>query len=181
METLRGQLLIAQPTLLDPNFHRTVVLICSHDEEGALGVVLNQPADRTVAELAPELAELVADDEPLFVGGPVAPEQVVILAEWRDPADAGLLVDHTLGFVGGDTGMPELVELTSRARVFAGHAGWGPGQLEAELEQDSWFTEPFLHGDVFTGDPESLWSNVLRRKGGSFQLVARMPENPSLN
>lgn len=177
MESLRGQLLIATPSLVDPNFHRTVVLVCSHDESGALGVVLNQPATVMVVDAAEELSDLVGEDEPLFVGGPVAPERVLILAEWDDPEAAGLLVDDTLGFVGEDSGHDGV----ARARVFAGHSGWAPGQLEAELEQESWILIDFEHEDVFTDDPEGLWSTVLRRKGGRFELIARMPENPSLN
>jgi putative transcriptional regulator len=154
------------------------VLVCSHDDEnGALGVVLNQPAEVAVEDAAPELAYLVEEDEPLFVGGPVAPDRVLILAEWDDPSHAGLMVDETLGFVGEDSEH----DGSGRARVFAGHAGWAPGQLEAELEQESWILEGFDHTDVFSADPEALWSTVLRRKGGRFELLARMPDNPSMN
>jgi putative transcriptional regulator len=178
VDSLRGQLLVASPTLHDPNFNRTVVLVCSHDEEnGALGVVLNQPAEVAVEDAAPELAYLVEEDEPLFVGGPVAPERVLILAEWDDPSHAGLMVDDTLGFVGEDSEH----DGSGRARVFAGHAGWAPGQLEAELGEDSWILLESVHDDVFSSNPENLWSTVLRRKGGRFELLARMPENPSLN
>lgn len=178
MDSLRGQLLVASPSLTEPNFHRTVVLVCSHDEEnGALGLVLNRPAEVAVEDAAPELAYLVEEDEPLFVGGPVAPERVLILAEWSDPSRAGLMVDDTLGFVGEGTEH----DGSGRSRVFAGHAGWAPGQLEAELEQDAWILAESEHEDVFSADPEGLWSAVLRRKGGRFELIARMPENPSMN
>ena len=177
MDSLQGQLLLAAPSLQDPNFHRTVVLICSHDEEHALGVVLNQPAELAVEDAVPELAYLVDEDEPVFVGGPVAPERVLVLAEWADPSAAGQMVDDTLGFLAEGTDY----DGSGRARVFAGHAGWGPGQLESELEEEAWILEPSEHDDVFSRDPEGLWSAVLRRKGGKFELIARMPENPSMN
>ena len=181
-ELLRGKLLIAGPTLLDPNFARTVVLVAEHTEDGAMGLVLNRPAGTLVGEAVPDLSWLVSDDDPVWVGGPVAETAVVVLAEWERPELAGALVEADLGFVGADADGPEQLEgAIRRARVFAGHAGWGPGQLEGELAEEAWIVEPPRREDVFTEDPEGLWAAVLRRKGSRFALLATMPPDPSVN
>jgi putative transcriptional regulator len=179
---LRGQLLIASPALLDPNFNRTVVLIAEHDDEtGAMGVVLNRQTELSVSEAAPVLADIVEADAMVHEGGPVQATAVVILAQFHDAAAAAVPVLDDVGFVAGDADFEALGPEVSRARVFAGLAGWSPGQLEAELERDDWILEPARPDDVFTDDPEALWALVLERKGGSFALVARMPSDPSMN
>lgn len=180
MESLQGQLLVAGGGLFDPNFRRTVVLVGQHNEAGAVGVVLNRPSPRTVREVVPELAELVPEDEPLFVGGPVQPQGAVLVAEFDHPEMADVLVFDSVGFVTGELD-PEVRPAIRRARVFAGHAGWGPGQLESELEQDAWILEPARPDDVFTRAPERLWSSVLRRKGEAYRLLSLMPLDPSTN
>jgi putative transcriptional regulator len=179
VESLRGHLLVAAPTLVDPNFARAVVLIAEHTDEGALGVVLNRPSDATVGEVVPDLSSLVDEEEPVFAGGPVQTGGVMVLAEFEDPADAALPVDGELGFVALEADMDEVS--AGRARAFAGHAGWGAGQLDAELAEEAWFVAPFEREDAFADDPEELWSRALTRKGGAYALVARMPEDPSLN
>jgi putative transcriptional regulator len=181
MEFLSRHLLIASPALVDPNFHRTVVLIAHHDEEGAMGVVLNRPTETTVGETVPEVEDIVGAQEIVYAGGPVATEGVVVLAELTDPSVAALRVDDDLGFVALETDNTLLAAATRRARAFAGHAGWGPGQLEAEIEEEAWIVEPARHEDAFTEDPEHLLAEVLGRKGGSYALVARMPLDPSVN
>jgi putative transcriptional regulator len=178
---LRGQLLIASPALRDPNFHRTVVLLAEHGEEGAMGLVLNRPSDAAAAEATPTLAHLVEADAVVHVGGPVEPQAVIVLAEFDDPAEAAAVVFGDVGFVPAEADTDELGEHTRRVRLFAGYAGWGPGQLEAELEEESWIVEEPLAEDVFTATPDGLWSAVLRRKGGPYALVATMPPDPSLN
>jgi putative transcriptional regulator len=181
VESLRGKLLIAAPALADPNFARTVVLIGEHtDDEGALGVVLNRPAPATVVDTIPALAPLVGPDDQLFVGGPVQPTDVVVLAEFVDPARAGLLVVENVGFLMGAVNA-DIVDAIARARIFAGYAGWGEGQLEAEIAMGSWYVEPALPSDVFASDPDGLWSDVLTRMGPRYALVATMPLDPSLN
>ena len=180
-ESLAGQLLLASPALVDPNFSRTVVLIGAHSDEGAMGVVLNRPSELTVGEAVPQLERAVDEQEPVYVGGPVRPGAVVFLAEFLDPAPAGLLVIGRIGCPSPDADIEELTEATARARVFAGYAGWGEGQLEAEIDHGDWIAEPALPEDVFTEVPAQLWSRVLTRKGGSYALIARMPVNPSVN
>jgi putative transcriptional regulator len=180
VESLRGHLLIAGPSLLDPNFWRTVVLVGEHSEEGALGVVLNRSSETPVEEALPELTLLAEDLGAVHVGGPVQPSAVVVLADFVDPDAAETLVLDSVGFLPSEVEPDALGELR-RARVYAGYAGWGPGQLDGELEEGSWIVEPARPEDVFTDDPESLWSEVLRRKGGPFAVLAAMPPDPSLN
>ena len=132
MESLKGQLLVASADLADPNFRRAVVLVTEHDDEGALGVILNRPAETTVAEAVPPLAELVEDEEPVYVGGPVDQGSVIVLAQFEDPDEAAATIFEDVGFVSGDADLDELPEAIRQARVFAGYAGWSAGQLDAE-------------------------------------------------
>ncbi len=180
-ESLAGQLLLASPSLRDPNFERSVVLIGVHSADGAMGIVLNRPSDVTVGEAAPQLEEAVSDSERVYVGGPVQPSSIVFLAEFLDPTPAGLLVLGRIGFPTPEAEIGELSQATERGRVFAGFAGWDEGQLEAEIAQGDWIAQAALPDDVFTEVPERLWSDVLTRMGGSYALVARMPADPSVN
>jgi putative transcriptional regulator len=181
MESLRGSLLVAGPALVDPNFARSVVLIADHDEEGALGVILNRPLPVAVRDAAPPLSALVDDDASLFQGGPVQPQAAVVLAEFERLEDAGFIAFDSIGFLTGEV-EEEVAGRLRRARVFAGYAGWGPGQLEGEMEEEGgWIAEPALPSDPFTEEPESLWSSVLRRKGGQYAMLATMPRDPSMN
>jgi len=180
-QSLAGQLLLASPALHDPNFKRTVVLISLHSAEGAMGVVLNRPSEMTVGEVVPQLEQAVAEREPVFLGGPVRPSSIVFLAEFLDPSPAGLLVLGRIGFPAPDADIDQLTEAIARGRVFAGFAGWGEGQLDAEVEQGDWIAHSALPDDVFTAEPDELWSAVLTRKGGSYALIARMPPDPSVN
>jgi putative transcriptional regulator len=180
VESLRGQLLVAGPALFDPNFRRTVILVGEHGDQGAMGVVLNRPSPFPVDEAVPPLGGLAGSDGLVYVGGPVQPDAVVVLAELDQPDEAAALVFGTVGFLPGDVDADGLVEL-GRARVFAGYAGWAPGQLESELEESSWIIEAAEADDVFTDEPAELWSQILRRKGGVFEVLALMPDDPRLN
>ncbi len=180
MENLKGSLLVAGGQLFDPNFRKAVVLMAEGGEEGAMGLVLNRPAPVSVEEAVPSLASLVPPGAPLFLGGPVEPEQALVLAEFEDPILAGTLVLGSIGLPMSGLA-PEDLRGVRRARVFAGFAGWGPGQLEGELAMSAWIVEPALPDDVFTEDPGQLWSTVLKRKGGNYRLLALMPWDPSTN
>jgi putative transcriptional regulator len=180
-DSLAGQLLLASPSLRDPNIERSVVFIGVHTPEGAMGGVLNRPSQLTVAEAAPQLQEAVVDADRVYVGGPVQPSSIVFLAEFLDPEPAGLFVVGRIGFPTPEAELHELSAATVRSRVFAGFAGWGEGQLEAEIESGDWIADAALPDDVFTDAPEQLWSDVLTRKGGSYALIARMPSDPSVN
>jgi putative transcriptional regulator len=178
--SLQGQLLVASPGLLDPNFRRTVVLVTEHTEDGAAGLVLNRPTESEVSEIVPALESLVDDGEPVFIGGPVQPNGVLVLGEFLDPDDAAVPLFGSLGFPSLDE-PDDVVPLTTRRRIFAGYAGWGSGQLEDELAREDWILEEAQPDDAFTEAPQELWADVLRRKGGIYELVARMPEDPSVN
>jgi putative transcriptional regulator len=179
-ESLRGKLLIASPALVDPNFARSVVFITEHNPEGAMGIVLNRPSDTAVDAVVPPLAD-IASSEPVYVGGPVQPEAIVLLAEFADPDAAAWIVVADVGLASADVDLEDLAAAVRRGRVYAGYSGWGPGQLEAEMELDSWVVEPPLPTELFPHDPATLWSDVLARKGGQYALLARMPEDPSQN
>ena len=173
-DSLRSHLLIASPRLED-YFRRTVVLVLEHNEDGAMGVVLNRPSEAPLADAVPGLAELAEAGDVVHIGGPVQPQAVIALGEFEDPADASRLIAGDLGVLDPDN--PEVP--LRRARVYAGYAGWAPEQLDAELAQEAWIVEPIDAGDPFhDGD---LWPAVLRRKGGEYALLARMPMDPSLN
>jgi putative transcriptional regulator len=147
-----------------------------HDDEGAMGLVLSRPSEIRVAEAVPELADLPGD-EIVYVGGPVQPEAVVVLVEHESEPE--LPIVGNIAFMQADTELDELD--TVRARVFAGYSGWGPGQLEGELEESSWIVVPAEPDDAFAPDPDELWRTVLHRKGGKFALIATMPYDPKLN
>jgi putative transcriptional regulator len=180
METVGGRLLIAGPSLWDPNFRRTVILVGHHDDGGAVGVVLNRAADIPVEEAVPPLGALVPPGEVLFIGGPVSSTAAVVVADLEEPSRVEIVAFGSIGFLPPETDPGDL-GLIRRARVFAGYAGWGPGQLEAELERDSWLVEPALADDVFTPEPELLWDRVLRRMGPQHDLLRLMPMDPSTN
>jgi putative transcriptional regulator len=180
MDSARGQLLIAGPSLVDHNFWRTVVLVVEHSPEGALGLVLNRPSETTVGEAISELGQLLDVEEALYVGGPVQPSALIVLAEFERPDEAALISFEDVGVLaGGDADDP--VAGVGRSRGFVGHAGWGPGQLDSEVERGDWILEPARREDAFTEEPLELWQTVLTRKGGSYALVARMPPDPSVN
>jgi putative transcriptional regulator len=173
-DSLRGHLLIAAPSLFD-YFRRTVVLVLEHTPDGAMGVVLGRETETRVADAVPALAELPGANEVLYLGGPVAPESLVALGDFEDPEEAATQVIGSVGTLDPDGDNESL----RRLRVYAGHAGWGPGQLDGELEQDAWIVQaadpedPFRSGDI--------WADALGRKGGRYRLMATMPADPSLN
>ena len=173
-DSLRGQLLIAAPQLSD-YFRRTVVLVVEHTEEGAMGVVLNRPTETVVAEAVPELADLADPEDVIHAGGPVAPDAVIALGDFEEPDEAGTPVAGSLGLVDPERTDPAL----RRLRVFAGYAGWAPGQLDQELEAEAWIVGPVGDDDPFTD--EDLWPAALQRKGGAYALLATMPVDPGLN
>lgn len=173
-DSLRGHLLIAAPSLFD-YFRRTVVLVLEHTPEGAMGVVLGRETETLVADAVPALAELADEEDVVFLGGPVAPESVVALGDFGQPDEAGNRIVGSLGTLDPDGANDSL----RRLRVFAGYAGWSPGQLDAELDSDAWIVAPADAEDPFlTGD---IWSDALGRKGGRYRLMATMPSDPSLN
>jgi putative transcriptional regulator len=191
--SLRGQLLVATPDLEDPNFFRTVVLVLEHNADGALGVVLNRPTGTDVESVLPAWAPLVAGsgsdpgDAVVFVGGPVQPEGAIGLARRRTPG--GAPVEHAgfaalyddLGTVDLERDPGDVVPPLDAARVFAGHAGWGPGQLDGEVAAHGWFVVAREAADLWDTEPELLWRAVLKRQPGRVGMFAGFPADPALN
>jgi putative transcriptional regulator len=187
--TLVGRLLVATPLLGDPNFRRAVVLVVEHEPgEGTLGVVLNRPTDVPVAKVLRSWTDLVTGPAVVFRGGPVSPDIAVALAlvpgddeplGWR-PLD-GTAVMSRIGLVDLDAPPEILAAEIASFRIFAGYAGWGSGQLQAEIDEGAWYVLAAEPGDAFAAEPERLWPGVLRRQGGDLALVATFPDDPTLN
>ena len=180
MTSHKGKLLVATPTLVDPNFHRTVVLLLEHNDEGAAGVVLNRPTDAELGGPLERWAPLAARPPVVFVGGPVQPDAAVCVASATIDVDGFTPAFARLGTFDlskppdGATGL-------DRIRVFAGYAGWDEGQLEDEIEQGAWYVLDADPEDAFTTVPDDLWRFVLRRQGGDLSVVANFPIDPSMN
>jgi putative transcriptional regulator len=189
--SLAGRLLVASPAQADGIFDRSVVLVLDHDEEGALGVVINRPTDVDVATVLPVWQPLASEPGVLFQGGPVALDSALALAlvpgEGEDEPLGWRRVVDRIGLVDLDIPPEVLAAEISRLRVFAGYSGWGAGQLEDELAQGAWFVVPARlgvegdGGDPFSTSPEDLWRVVLRRQGGDLALVSTYLADPSLN
>jgi putative transcriptional regulator len=178
-----GKLLIAEPMLGDPNFERSVVLMIEHNDDGALGVVLNKPTHLEVAAVLDEWAGLAADPPVLYVGGPVEQNGVIALGRRANHSQT-----EGWGQVIGDLGTVDLhrepddiAAGLDGVRFFAGYSGWGPGQLEAELAEDAWMVVDADVDDVFAPDAETMWREVLRRQGGKLAMLANFPPHPSMN
>lgn len=178
-----GQLLIATPKLLDPNFARGVVLLLDHDEDGALGVVINRPSSLPLSAVLPGWADAVAEPAMLFTGGPVAPESALALGlSYGAGPDQGfkrLIGEY--GLVDLDAPPEALLPDLVGVRVFSGYSGWGSGQLEVEIEEGSWYVVPPVATDLLHPDPEALWRTVLRRQPGELAYVATFPDDPTMN
>lgn len=188
---LVGRLLVATPKINDPNFERTVIFLLAHGEQGALGVVLNRPSASEASDLVPGWGERAADPARIFFGGPVGLDAVVGLglgpADDRDgavdgdePGNGFRPVIDTLGTVDLNRA-PEDVAGVDRVRLFAGSAGWGPGQLEAEIDERAWWVVPAAVADVVTDRPGDLWRHVLRRQPEPLRWFANHPADASSN
>jgi putative transcriptional regulator len=184
-----GRLLVATPLLGDPNFRRTVVLIVEHEEaEGTLGVVLNRPTPIPVGQVLEQWTDLVTDPRVVFKGGPVSPNSALALAlvpgtdeplGWRALDGAPALA--RLGLLDLDTPPNVLAPALRALRVYAGYAGWSPGQLKQEIDEGAWHVVSAEPGDVFAADADLLWRSVLRRQEGDVAFLATYPDDPGLN
>lgn len=184
MEPRAGALLIASPELLDPNFASAVVLILDSDDDGALGVVLNRPTHVLVGEVLQPWDDVVTSPEVMFMGGPVATDSAIAVARLHDPkdepvgwrpsfADVGLVdLDSPVEIIDGS-----LCEM----RLFAGYAGWGAGQLQAEIAEGSWYVVEADPADLFREDTHDLRRDLLRRQSGQLAWVSTRPADPSMN
>jgi len=183
IEPQKGDLLISEPYLPDPNFERTVILICEHDENGTVGFVLNKEAQVGLGDVMNDLDGL---DMNLFVGGPVQQDTLHFLHRSQKLRDDSNDVTEDV-FWGGDydkvTSMMNTRELgNSEIKFFVGYSGWSEGQLMTEMKQKSWivFRNPSLDF-IFEKPAKELWKHVLREKGGKFRLISNYPTDPRLN
>ena len=180
-----GLLLVAAPTLLDPNFVDTVVLLLDADGDGAVGVVLNRPTPVPVEEVLEDWGAVVAEPEVLFQGGPVSTEGALAVALLEDgatvPASGFRQVAGRFGLVDLDTPVEALAGRIEALRIFAGYAGWGAGQLEEEIAEGAWYVVPSEAGDLAREDSGDLWRDVLRRQPGEMAWHSTRPADPDLN
>ncbi|MFF2407426.1 YqgE/AlgH family protein [Streptomyces sp. NPDC058092] len=183
VSSLTGRLLVATPALADPNFDRAVVLLLDHDEEGSLGVVLNRPTPVGVGDVLMSWAGLTGEPGVVFQGGPVSLDSALGVAVI--PGDEGPLgwrrVYGAIGLVDLEAPPELLAAALGSLRIFAGYAGWGPGQLEKELAEGAWYVVESEPGDVSSPRPEHLWRAVLRRQRSELAMIATYPDDPSLN
>lgn len=185
----KGRLLVASPTLEDPNFRRAVVFLLAADDDGALGVILNRPSDTPVSDIVPAWGLHTSEPRVLFSGGPVQPNAAICVgravpeaavADDEDSSGYSALVDD-LGTVDLHKDPAEIDVALLGLRVFTGYAGWGPGQLEQEIGAGAWFVLESRQGDVLSADPEGLWRRIMRRQGGWMAVLAGHPLDASLN
>ena len=182
MESTRGKLLVAAPSLVDPNFRQTVLLMLEHGSEGALGVVLNRPSELSVKGAIDEWAAVVSEPSVVFVGGPVSQSSVIALASVAldDVDDHWSQVVGRIGTIDLEKDPDEIGGL-DQVRIFAGYAAWAPGQLEGELAENAWFVLDHDGSDPFAGDPEELWWRVFARQDGELNRLRLYPRNPTDN
>jgi putative transcriptional regulator len=190
VEQLTGRLLVATPTMADPNFARTVVLILDHDHSGTLGVVLNRPTDVPVGDVLPDWTSDVSPPGTLFGGGPVATDSALAVGVVTGPlgdedAVAGLVGWRSMfgrvGLVDLDTPVEVVSDALQGLRIFAGYAGWAPGQLEGEIEERAWLIVDGHDADLTTTEPASLWADVLRRQEDDARFLSTYPADPAHN
>ncbi|HWJ81403.1 MAG TPA: YqgE/AlgH family protein [Nocardioides sp.] len=186
-----GMLLLAAPTLLDPNFVDSVILLLDVNDQGALGVVLNRPSALPVAEVLGEWGDVVEEPEVLFQGGPVSTDGALAVAlatpggqdavGFQAVVDRAFTGERWLGLLDLDTPAELVVGTVDRLRIFAGYAGWGAGQLQDEIEEGAWYVVPALPEDVFRSDTQDLWRDVMRRQPGDLAFHSTRPTDPEMN
>ena len=176
--SLAGSLLVAHPNMLDPNFRRAVLFISSHDEEdGALGVILNRPLDKQVADLVNETPPEGLGDIPVFLGGPVGKNQLMFAAfEWQK--GQGLKLNHNVGV---EEAHQLVDEDPASVRAFVGYAGWSAGQLEEEMKQKAWILQKPTRSALAPARLPKLWFEIMRGLGPWYKMLAAAPDDPSLN
>jgi putative transcriptional regulator len=176
---LAGSLLVAHPGLLDPNFRRTVVLLSAHSDEGAMGVIINRPLNRTLADISGDFAlgELAA--VPVFCGGPVQEKQL-ILSAWEATDEEGVFKLY----FGLDPEKASELKRTHEQielRAFVGYSGWTSGQLEGEIGQNAWVIAPVDNAIISAEEGEKMWRSVIARISPELRLLAEAPDDPQRN
>jgi putative transcriptional regulator len=181
-KSLKGQLLLDGGNLRGSFFHRTVVLVCQHDPEGALGLVLNRDSGNKVGEMIVEDMPDKLKEQLLYLGGPVQPAALSYLHTDHYLLNANVLPNLSVGHsLEGLVEIGDSFSSTQQVRVFAGYAGWSPGQLDDELKRKAWLAHPASIDLVFHEKPAGLWQLILRKKGWKYRLLAQGPEDLSSN
>lgn len=176
-QNLTGSLLIAHPSMLDPNFRRAVLFISSHDHEGAMGVILNRPLEKQVSELVGEAPPEGLENVQVFLGGPVGKNQLMFaMFEWEDAN--GLKLNHNVNV---EEAHERVGEDPSSIRAFVGYAGWSAGQLEAEMKQKAWILQKPSRAALTPERLPKLWFEIMRGLGPWYKLLSAAPDDPSLN
>lgn len=176
--SLSGHLLLAAPTMRDPNFKRTVIFMAAHNStDGAFGYILNRPLDQRVADLLPDQDLGALGEVPVFIGGPVATDKLAFASMHWNKKQGTLRCQTHLSV---PDALHEL-SLGREVRGFVGYAGWSEGQLEGELKRRSWITTAARRAILGQKEPEAMWSSVLEEMGPLYALIARTPENIQLN
>ena len=179
---LKGQLLLDSGQLRGSFFQRTVVLICQHDAEGAFGLVLNRTTGNEVGEMIVADLPEVLKNLPLYLGGPVQPSALSFLHSDAFVTDANVMPNLSLGHSLDDlVDLGESFSSDRKVKMFAGYAGWSPGQLEDEMKRKAWLTHPASLELVFDTEPGQMWQTILHRKGWKYKLLAQSPEDLSSN
>ena len=181
MESFRGKLLLATPELMDSNFHRSVVLVIEHNNDGAIGVVLNRQTEITSTEVLPKWVFSSGSDSLLFWGGPVQQESLLALGLLNQ--DSAALQNNLLNRITVIDLNQEIIdsELFTSARLYSGYSGWSPGQLNAEISSGGWIVAEANDNDPFVDQPTDLWSEVLERQEGFISRLAQYPDDPRMN
>lgn len=180
----KGIFLVAKPSLRDPNFRQTVVLLCEYGPDGALGIVINRPTEISITEVLPQVPILESQRHRVFSGGPVQRNHLLILYRMPDgPEDTHQVFDGV--YLGGNmdalNGILQDPQSPNNFQAFMGYSGWAPGQLETEMETGSWITRPADTTMVFENQQSELWSDILRSLGGQYAMYAEMPADPQMN
>ena len=182
VEVQSGILLISDPFLKDPNFLRTVVLLCEHQPEGSLGFILNKRYEQTIGELMTDLEDC---NFPVYYGGPVQKDTIhffhqrpYLIEDWHNIIDG-------IYWGGSFTEVVELIKLKKISqndiRFFIGYSGWGEQQLENELQEKSWITREAIRQLVFHKNTDAIWRDALKDLGGEYSMMTNYPIDPQLN
>lgn len=178
----KGSLLVSEPFLNDPNFTRSVILLCEHSEEGSLGFVLNQPSDIILEDLGEEFENI---DIPVFFGGPVEHNTLHFIHTLGTKIDNSVPLNHHYYWSGDLKEILKLLRLNiikaNEIRFFLGYSGWSKGQLQREIEAKTWIVLDQTDDNLFQWEAKDLWRNVLRSKGGQYKQLSNYPLDPRLN
>jgi putative transcriptional regulator len=178
----KGKILVSEPYLPDPNFERTIILLCEHNDEGSFGFVMNKPSEARLGDIMQELTKF---DSPVFVGGPVQQDTLHYLHRLPQLEDSIPVIEGV--FWGGN--FDQLTDLISKNRVepkdikfFLGYSGWSVGQVDEELKQNSWIVSDKVdHELLFETEPDAMWQYALKALGGRFSIYSNYPVDPRMN